>query len=129
MLVAGELGYSMALRGDLPRALARTRRGNTPVVAQAVASAVSILLVMANMSRETAGLLAFVALLATSATLRLYLAGAVVALKLRPCDPRRHAPRRSSRSAGHGRISAKSAGTDRPVQPAEVQDRLANGSA
>lgn len=84
VLVGGELGYSLALRGDLPRAMATTRRGNTPVLAQATASLVAILLVMANMSRDTAGLFTFVILLSTSAVLWLYLAGAVAALKQRP---------------------------------------------
>lgn len=84
VLVGGELGYSLALRGDLPRAMATTRRGNTPIVAQVAASVIAILLVMANMSRDTAGLFTFVILLATSATLWLYFAGALAALKQRP---------------------------------------------
>lgn len=84
VLIGGELGYSLALRGDLPRAMATTRRGNTPVFAQIAASVIAILLVMANMSRDTAGLFTFVILLATSATLWLYLAGAIAALQQRP---------------------------------------------
>jgi APA family basic amino acid/polyamine antiporter len=84
VLIAGELGYSLALRGDLPRAMATTRRGNTPVVAQVSASLIAILLVMANMSRDTAGLFTFVILLSTSATLWLYLGGAIAALNQRP---------------------------------------------
>ncbi len=84
VMIGGELGYSLALRGDIPRALAVTRRGNTPVAAQVTASVIAILLVMANMSRDTAGLFTFVILLATSATLWLYLAGALAALKQRP---------------------------------------------
>lgn len=84
VMIGGELGYSLALRGDIPRALAVTQRGNTPVVAQVTASIIAILLVIANMSRDTAGLFTFVILLATSATLWLYLAGALAALKQRP---------------------------------------------
>ncbi len=84
VMIGGELGYSLALRGDLPRAMAATRRGNTPIVAQVTASIIAILLVMANMSRDTAGLFTFVILLATSATLWLYLAGSLAALKQRP---------------------------------------------
>ena len=36
ILATGELGYSMALRGDMPKAMAWTRGVNTPVVAQGV---------------------------------------------------------------------------------------------
>ena len=36
ILGTGELGYSMALRGDMPKAMAWTRGVNTPVVAQVV---------------------------------------------------------------------------------------------
>lgn len=84
VLVGGELGYSLALRGDLPRAMATTTRGNTPVFAQVAGSVIAILLVMANMSRDTAGLFTFVILLSTSAVLWLYLAGSLAALKQRP---------------------------------------------
>ena len=84
VLISGELGYSMALRGDLPKLLSRTRGANTPVFAQIISAAIAVLLVMANMSKDTAGLFAFVILLSTSATLWLYLAGCIAALKLGP---------------------------------------------
>lgn len=83
VMIGGELSYSMALRGDLPAVLARTHHGNTPVISQLAASAIAVALVLANTSRETAGLFTFVILLATSATLWLYLAGALAALKKR----------------------------------------------
>ena len=38
VLATGELGYSMALRGDLPAIMTKTRGINTPVVAQVVGS-------------------------------------------------------------------------------------------
>lgn len=84
VMIGGELSYSMALRGDLPAVLARTTRASTPVVSQLVAAAIAIVLVMLNMGRETAALFTFVVLLTTSASLWLYLAGAIAALKQRP---------------------------------------------
>lgn len=84
VMVAGELGYSMAIRGELPAFLARTRHGNTPVNAQLVGSGLAIALVLANFSKTTADLFTFMALLTTSATLWLYLASSLAALKQRP---------------------------------------------
>ena len=79
ILVTGELGYAMAKRRQLPSAMARTRGANTPVVAQVVASMLSILLVLANSSKSTADLFTFTILLTTSATLFVYLAGTAAA--------------------------------------------------
>jgi len=84
IMVAGELGYSMALRGDLPAVLARTTARKTPIVSQLVGVGLAAMLVLANLSRDTVGLFTFVILLSTSATLWLYLAGAVAALRMRP---------------------------------------------
>ncbi|MGH6783935.1 MAG: APC family permease, partial [Sphingomicrobium sp.] len=84
VMVAGEAGYSMALRGDLPKALSRTRGANTPVVSQLVSSAIVVLLVLFNSNRTTAGLFTFVILLSTVAVLVVYLVGSLAALKLRP---------------------------------------------
>ena len=84
IMVAGEAGYSMALRGDLPSAMARTRSANTPVVSQVVSSAIVILLVFFNSSRTTANLFQFVVLLSTVAVLVVYLIGSLEALRLRP---------------------------------------------
>jgi APA family basic amino acid/polyamine antiporter len=81
ILSTGELGFSMARRGDLPRVLARTRGANTPVVAQLVGSALTILLILANSSRATAGLFTFVILLSTAGVLVLYGVGALAAWK------------------------------------------------
>lgn len=79
-LVGGELGYAMAIRRQLPAAMARTRGANTPVVAQAASAVLAILLVLANASRSTAELFTFIILLTTSATLVVYLAGTAAAL-------------------------------------------------
>lgn len=84
ILSTGELGYAMALRRDLPAVMARTRRGRTPVVAQVVAAALTVLLILANGSRATAGLFTFLILLTTASILVVYLAGAVAAWRLSP---------------------------------------------
>jgi APA family basic amino acid/polyamine antiporter len=84
VMVAGELGYSMALRRELPGIFAKTHHLKTPVNAQILGALLSIALVLANMSKGTADLFTFTALLTTSATLWLYLASALAALKQRP---------------------------------------------
>jgi APA family basic amino acid/polyamine antiporter len=72
----------MALRGDLPRVMARTRGLNTPVVAQMVGSVLTILAILANSSRSTANLYTFIILLSTTGVIILYLVGALAAWKL-----------------------------------------------
>lgn len=81
ILATGELGYSMALRGDFPRIFARTRGANTPVLSQLLGSGLAILLILANASRATASLFSFVILLSTASVLVLYLVGALAAWK------------------------------------------------
>jgi len=85
ILATGELGYAMALRRDLPKAMAKTRGVNTPVVAQAVASGLAIILLLANSSRATASLFTFIILLSTAALILVYLTAALAAWK---CSPR-----------------------------------------
>jgi APA family basic amino acid/polyamine antiporter len=82
LLVAGELGYSMALRGDLPTSLARTSGANTPVRCQLVASAFTIVLVLLNSSKATADLFTFVVLLTTTANLVVYFMGGLAAFRI-----------------------------------------------
>lgn len=84
ILGTGELGYSMALRGDLPSVMTRTRGANTPVVSQIVGSGVTILLLLANSSRATANLYTFIILLSTAAVIVIYLAGVLAAWKASP---------------------------------------------
>ena len=84
VLVCGELGYSMALRRELPTFLARTIGENTPLNAQLLGTALSSALILANMSKGTADLFTFMALLTACATLWLYLAASFAALKQRP---------------------------------------------
>jgi APA family basic amino acid/polyamine antiporter len=82
ILGSGELAYALGLRGDLPRVMAWTWRGNTPVVAQIVGSALSVLLILANSSRATASLFTFIILLSTAVELFVYLAGALSAWRM-----------------------------------------------
>jgi len=84
ILGTGELGYAMALRGDLPAVMARTRGINTPVVSQVVGTGLSILLLLANSSRATASLFTFIILLSTATVIIVYLTAALAAWKLSP---------------------------------------------
>lgn len=81
ILATGELGYAMALRGQLPAVLARTTAGNTPFTSQVFGSILAVALVLANASKSTAGLFTFIILLSTSGILVVYLAGALAALR------------------------------------------------
>ena len=84
LVCAGELGYSMALRNDLPKSLSRTSRSNAPVVSLVLASVLTILLVLLNTSKNTTQLFIFVSLLTTTATLVVYVFGGIAALRRRP---------------------------------------------
>lgn len=89
ILGTGELGYAMALRGEMPAAMAKTRGSNTPVVAQIVASVLSIILLLANSSRATAHLFTFIILLSTAAMVMLYLTSALAAWRCSPAPAQR----------------------------------------
>lgn len=84
ILATGELGYSMALRGDLPAIITRTRGANTPIVAQLLAAVLIILLLLANSSRGTVNLYTFIVLLSTAGIIVLYFVGALAAWKANP---------------------------------------------
>ena len=84
ILATGELGYAMALRGDMPRFMAKTRGVNTPVVAQVVGSLLSVLLMLANSSRATANLFTFMILISAAAVVVVYLVSSLAAWKLSP---------------------------------------------
>ena len=79
ILGTGELGYAMALRGDLPRIMSRTRGANTPYVSQIAAAGLTILLLLFNSSRATANLYTFIILLSTAAIIVVYFVGALAA--------------------------------------------------
>ena len=89
ILATGELGYAMALRGDMPKAMAWTRGVNTPVVSQVVGSMVSALVLLANNSGATASLYTFVILLGTASVVIVYFAGTASAWKHSPGIGRR----------------------------------------
>jgi APA family basic amino acid/polyamine antiporter len=84
LLCAGEVGFSLGLRGDLPSQLARSSPSNTPITSLLLACILTVLLVLVNTSKSTAELFIFVGLLTTTATLVVYVFGAVAALRTRP---------------------------------------------
>jgi APA family basic amino acid/polyamine antiporter len=77
----GELAYAMGLRGDLPPMIARTGRDNIPYTAHAIGGGMTIFLILANSTKATASLFAFVLLLSTAAVLVVYVLGALAAWK------------------------------------------------
>jgi APA family basic amino acid/polyamine antiporter len=83
IFASGELGYAMGLRGDLPAVMARTGRDNIPIAAHLAGGTLTILLILANSSKATAGLFTFVILLSTSAILFVYTLGVLAAWKNR----------------------------------------------
>jgi APA family basic amino acid/polyamine antiporter len=76
-MAGGELCYSMASKGELPKALSTTNSAGAPIVGQIVTVALAIALVLSNGSRSTAGLYVFIILVSTVAVLVLYLVAAV----------------------------------------------------
>jgi len=84
ILVSGELAYSMALRREMPAVFAQTIGEKTPIYAQLLGTGLSSALILANITKATADLFAFMALLTACATLWLYLVSALAALKQRP---------------------------------------------
>jgi APA family basic amino acid/polyamine antiporter len=72
----------MALRGDLPTIMARTRGENTPFVSQGVSAGLTIVLLLANSSKATANLYTFIILLSTAAVIVLYFVGALAAWRM-----------------------------------------------
>lgn len=81
-LLQGELPLAMARGGTFPRWFAAVSSRQIPVRGLVLSSLLSTLLIAANASRTMAGLFAFMALLATSAALVLYLACALALLRL-----------------------------------------------
>lgn len=79
MLACGEMLYSMALRGDMPRVFDRTNRFNAPYAAQLASIALGFILLGLNAAKGTTQLFTFITLLATDAVLYLYSAAAIAA--------------------------------------------------
>jgi APA family basic amino acid/polyamine antiporter len=84
LLCGGETGYSMALRRDFPAIFARTTGRNAPIASLLLAAVLSIALILSNTSKSTVQLFVFVSLLTTTATLVVYVIGAVAALRTHP---------------------------------------------
>ncbi len=82
VLLQGEVPLSLARRGVFPRWFGKVNSRGMPVRAQLLGSLLSALLVAANYTRGLTELFAFMALLATVATLVLYLFAALSALRL-----------------------------------------------
>jgi APA family basic amino acid/polyamine antiporter len=87
ILMQGELARSMAERGMLPRWLAATDTRGTPARGLVVGSVIASVFALMNASRTMQGLFEFLLLLSTSASLWLYLACAVAAVRLKVAVP------------------------------------------
>lgn len=83
ILLQGELPYAMAKGGVFPAFLARTSANATPVRAHLASSGLLTLVVMLNYSKSMTELFTFVVLLSTTASLVMYLACSLAALKLK----------------------------------------------
>lgn len=87
ILMQGELARSMAERAMLPAWLAETDGRGTPVRALVIGSLIASVFALMNASRTMQGLFEFLLLLSTSASLWLYLACAVAAVRLKVAVP------------------------------------------
>src|SRR5437868_2024980 len=79
LLGAGEMLFSMSLRGNMPRFLSRTNRFNAPYAAQLGSIALSCILLALNSAKETTQLFGFITILASDAVLYLYATAAIAA--------------------------------------------------
>ena len=82
VLLQGEVPLSLARRGVFPQWFGKVNSRGMPVRAQVLSSTLSMLLVAANYTRGLTELFAFMALLATVATLVLYLFATISALRM-----------------------------------------------
>jgi APA family basic amino acid/polyamine antiporter len=82
ILLQGEVPYTMAKDGVLPKVFARTSRRDTPVVALVFGSALVTILVVLNAGDTSVRVFTFMVLLATSACLVMYLVCCLALLKL-----------------------------------------------
>ncbi len=86
-LMQGEVPAAMARRGMLPPLMLRENRHGTPAIALVTSSVIASVFVLLNSSKSTSDLFTYMATLSTSATLWLYLACAVAALRLQVAVP------------------------------------------
>jgi APA family basic amino acid/polyamine antiporter len=82
VLLQGEVPLTLARRGVFPQWFGKVNSRGMPVRAQVLSSTLAVLLVAANYTRGLTELFAFMALLATVATLVLYLFATIAALRL-----------------------------------------------
>jgi APA family basic amino acid/polyamine antiporter len=87
ILLQGEVPLAMARSGTLPSWFGKTNPRNAPVRALILSSVLASILLLANASKSMGGLFTFMALLSTSASLWLYLAIALAAVKHRIAMP------------------------------------------
>jgi APA family basic amino acid/polyamine antiporter len=87
ILLQGEVPLSMARAGTLPSWFKKTNRRDAPVRTLLLSSVLASILLLANASKSMGGLFTFMALLSTSASLWLYLAIALAAVKHRIAVP------------------------------------------
>lgn len=92
ILLQGELPYAMAKGGVFPSYLAKTSARSTPVRAHVASSALLTLVVMMNYAKSMTELFTFVVLLSTTASLFMYFACALAALKLQRDGKLRYSP-------------------------------------
>lgn len=83
VFIQAEVPLALARGGVFPAAFARLNRAGTPVVGHLLGCGLSCALIASNLSRGMAALFEFMILLATAATLVLYLLAALSALVLR----------------------------------------------
>jgi APA family basic amino acid/polyamine antiporter len=83
VFIQAEVPLTLARGGVFPAAFAKLNRAGTPIVGHALGCGLSCALIASNLSRGMAGLFEFMILLATVATLVLYLLAALSALVLR----------------------------------------------
>jgi APA family basic amino acid/polyamine antiporter len=82
VLLQGEMPLAMARSGVFPRWFGRTSRAGTPVFAQLLSSGLATLLVISNYAKSVGQLFTFMALLATVATLVMYVICGLACLRL-----------------------------------------------
>ena len=82
VFLQGEMPLAMARDGVFPRLFGRLSRAGTPAAGLALSSGLATILVISNYSKSIGQLFTFMALLATVATLVMYLICALAALRL-----------------------------------------------
>ncbi|KLI63111.1 hypothetical protein AAV99_10410 [Aurantiacibacter marinus] len=81
ILVGADCSYSMALRRELPKALAHTNARGVPDIGVLLTGVVSTLLILANLSRGLTGMFTFMVLLTSGGVLVFYLMAALATMK------------------------------------------------